>query len=327
VFEIKRLIGKEWENSEFQRDLKLFPFKIINHENKPYIQVKHKGETKIYSPEEIAALILDKMKRIASLFLGVDIENAVITCPTYFTDEQRQAIKYAGRLAGLNVIRITNEPTAAALAFGFHNVMDEKNILVFDLGGGTFDVTLISCDMGILETLSTSGDAHLGGSAFDQRLTEYALMQFKKHTNKDASSNKRAVQLLRKEAERVKIALSQQQKDMLEIDDFFDGESLAIPISRSTFEDLNMDLFKAMLGHVKQVLYDGNLRTSQIDKIVLVGGSSRIPIIQQLLEEFFNGKFLTKGIDPDETIAYGATIQAGIIADEYSLIEPNYLEL
>ncbi|KAH3758540.1 heat-shock protein 70 [Pelomyxa schiedti] len=316
VFEIKRLIGREWSDKEVQRDLKLFPYKIINRDEKPFIQVKYKGENKVYSPEEISSMILTKMRDTAATYLGKKIDNAVITCPAYFTDSQRQATKDAGRISGMNVLRVLNEPTAAALAFGMNNVVGEKRILVFDLGGGTFDVSLLLIDDGVFEVLATNGDTHLGGSDFDQRLTEYGLAQFKRKTGKDASIDKRAVQRLRKESERVKIVLSQQHQDKMEIDNFFDGEPLSLQMTRARFEELNMDLFKSTLGPVKQVLEDSKLRKDQIDEVVLVGGSSRIPKVQQLLKDFFNGKEPNRGVNPDEAIAYGAAVQAGILSDE-----------
>lgn len=261
-------------------------------------------------------MILQKMRDIAVSYLGKTIDNAVITCPAYFTDSQRQATKDAGRIAGLNVLRVLNEPTAAALAFGMNNVQGEKYVLVFDLGGGTFDVSLLAIDDGVFEVLATNGDTHLGGSDFDQRLTEYGLSAFKKKTGKDASGDKRAVQRLRREAERVKIVLSQQHQDKMEIDNFFEGETLSVPLTRARFEELNLDLFKATLNPVKQVLDDSKRRKDQIDEVVLVGGSSRIPKVQQLLKDFFNGKEPNRGVNPDEAIAYGAAVQAGILSDE-----------
>jgi len=322
IFEIKRLIGRAWEDKEVQRDLKLFPYKIIKKDNKPFIEVTYKKEKKIYSPEEISAMILEKMKRTAEDYLNEPVKNAVITCPAYFTDSQRLATKDAGRIAGLNVLRVINEPTAAAIAFGYEKGKDgkEKNILVTDLGGGTYDVSLLTLDKStestVYEVLATNGDTHLGGADFDQRIVEHMLAVFKKKTGKDASKDKRAVQRLRREAERVKRALSNSHQDRIELENFFDGQDFSAPLTRARFEELCMDLFKKCLEPIRQVLEDKKMRKEEIDDVVLVGGSTRIPRVQQLIKDFFNGKELNKGINPDEAVAFGAAVQAGLLTGQ-----------
>ncbi len=318
VFEIKRLIGRAWSDKEVQRDLKLFPYRIVNKDDKPFVEVTYKGAKKQYSPEEISAMILDKMKQTAVAYLG-PVSHAVITCPAYFTDSQRLATKDAGRIAGLNVLRVINEPTAAALAFGLNNVKGEKKVLVFDLGGGTFDVSLLTIDNGVFEVLATSGDTHLGGTDFDRLIVKHALAVFKRRTGKDASRDKRAVQRLRKEAERAKIVLSTQHQVQLEIDNFFEGETLSFKLTRAKFEELCNDLFKTTLKPIKQVLSDAKVQKGEVDEIVMVGGSSRIPKVQQLVRDFFNNKELNRGINPDEAIAYGAAVQGGILSNDETL--------
>jgi len=322
VFEIKRLIGRAWDDKEVQRDLKLFPYKIIKKDNKPFIEVKYKKEKKVYSPEEISAMILEKMKRTAEDYLNEPVKHAVITCPAYFTDSQRLATKDAGRIAGLNVLRVINEPTAAAIAFGYDKgkAGKEKNILVTDLGGGTYDVSLLtldkSTDSTVYEVLATNGDTHLGGADFDQRIVEHMLAVFKKKTGKDASKDKRAVQRLRREAERVKRALSNSHQDRIELENFFEGQDFSAPLTRARFEELCMDLFKKCLEPIRQVLEDKKMRKEEIDDVVLVGGSTRIPRVQQLIKDFFNGKELNKGINPDEAVAFGAAVQAGLLTGQ-----------
>lgn len=313
VFDAKRLIGRRFDDPEVQRDVKLYPYKIINKDGNPYIQVKEKGETKIYSPEEISAMVLTKMKQTAEAYLGRPVTDAVITCPAYFNDAQRQATKDAGAIAGLNVRRIINEPTAAAIAFGLDKKSSaESQILVFDLGGGTFDVSVLSIDGGVFEVRATNGDTHLGGEDFDQRVMEYMLAQFKKKTGKDASKDKRAVQKLRREVERAKITVSTAHQAKVEIENFHDGKDLMETLTRAKFEELNMDLFKKIVGPINKVIEDAKIKKHEINEIVLVGGSSRIPKIQQLLKDLFNGKEPNRGVNPDEAVAYGAAVQGGI---------------
>eukprot|EP00246_Nothoceros_aenigmaticus_P007445 TRINITY_DN2123_c0_g1_i1.p1 TRINITY_DN2123_c0_g1~~TRINITY_DN2123_c0_g1_i1.p1 ORF type:complete len:660 (+),score=179.12 TRINITY_DN2123_c0_g1_i1:246-2225(+) len=317
VFDVKRLIGRKFEEKEVQRDVKLLPFKIVNREGKPYIQVKIKdGETKVFSPEEISAMILTKMKETAEAFLGKKVKDAVVTVPAYFNDAQRQATKDAGVIAGLNVARIINEPTAAAIAYGLDKKGGEKNILVFDLGGGTFDVSILTIDNGVFEVLATNGDTHLGGEDFDQRIMEYFIKLIKKKFSKDISKDNRALGKLRREAERAKRALSNQHQVRVEIESLFDGVDFSEPLTRARFEELNNDLFKKTMGPVKKAMDDAGLQKTDIHEIVLVGGSTRIPKVQQLLKDFFDGKEPNKGVNPDEAVAFGAAVQGGILSGE-----------
>ncbi|KAJ3692990.1 hypothetical protein LUZ60_012085 [Juncus effusus] len=296
--------------------MKLFPFKIVNKDGKPYIEVEVKGETKVFSPEEISAMILTKMKETAEAYLGKKIKDAVITVPAYFNDAQRQATKDAGAIAGLNVARIINEPTAAAIAYGLDKKGGEKNILVFDLGGGTFDVSILTIDNGVFEVLATNGDTHLGGEDFDQRIMEYFIKLIKKKHNKDISKDNRALGKLKREAERAKRALSNQHQVRVEIESLFDGVDFSEPLTRARFEELNNDLFRKTMGPVKKAMEDAGLEKSQIDEIVLVGGSTRIPKVQQLLKDYFDGKEPNKGVNPDEAVAYGAAVQGSILSGE-----------
>jgi len=316
VFDVKRLIGRKYGDTTVQHDKKLLPYDIVEKDSKPYIKVLFKGESKTYSPEEISSMILVKMKETAEAFLGKEIKNAVVTVPAYFNDAQRQATKDAGTISGLNVLRIINEPTAAAIAYGLDNKGGEKNILVFDLGGGTFDVSLLTIDNGVFEVIATSGDTHLGGEDFDRRIMDYMLKLFKKKSSKDASKDKKSLQKLRREVERAKRALSTTHQQRIEIEGFFDGADLSETITRAKFEELCMDLFKKTLTPVEKVLDDSSLKKSQVDELVLVGGSTRIPKVQQLLQDFFNGKEPNKGINPDEAVAYGAAVQGGILSGE-----------
>ncbi|PON81708.1 Heat shock protein 70 family [Trema orientale] len=316
IFDVKRLIGRKFDDPEVQRDIKFLPYKVVNKEGKPYIQVKVKGETKVFSPEEISAMVLGKMKETAEQYLGKKIKDAVITVPAYFNDAQRQATKDAGTIAGLNVARIINEPTAAAIAYGLDKKGGEKNILVFDLGGGTFDVSILTIDNGVFEVLATSGDTHLGGEDFDHRVMDYFIKLIKKKYNKDISKDNRALGKLRKECERAKRALSNQHQVRVEIESLFDGIDFSEPLTRARFEELNMDLFKKTMGPVKKAMEDAGLKKTDIHEIVLVGGSTRIPKVQQLLKDFFDGKEPNKGVNPDEAVAYGAAVQGGILSGE-----------
>ncbi|KAG9458451.1 hypothetical protein H6P81_002959 [Aristolochia fimbriata] len=300
IFDVKRLIGRKFDDPEVQRDIKYLPYKVVNKDRKPYIQVKVKGETKVLSPEEISAMVLGKMMETAESYLGKKIKDAVVTVPAYFNDAQRQATKDAGIIAGLNVARIINEPTAAAMAYGLDQKAAEKNILVFDLGGGTFDVSILAIDNGVFEVLATSGDTHLGGEDFDHRVMDYFIKLIKKKYNKDISKDNRALGKLRKECERAKRALSSQHQTL----------------TRARFEELNIDLFKKTLGPVKKALEDARLTKSDIEEIVLVGGSTTIPKVQQLLKEMFDGKEPNKGVNPDEAVAHGAAIQGAILGGE-----------
>jgi heat shock protein 5 len=317
VFDVKRLIGRNFNDPTVQADMKLVPYKIVSKEGRPYIEIPLPGGKKQFAPEEISAMVLTYMKETAEAFLGHKVTHAVVTVPAYFNDAQRQATKDAGTIAGMTVARIINEPTAAAIAYGLDQKgAGEKNILVFDLGGGTFDVTLLTIDSGVFEVLATNGDTHLGGEDFDQRVMKFFLAKFQKETGKDASKDKRAVQKLRREVERVKRALSSQHQARLEIESFFDGVDFSDTLTRARFEELNMDLFKKTLGPLAKVLEDAGLKKSEVDEIVLVGGSTRIPKVQELLRDFFNGKSLNHGVNPDEAVAYGAAVQGGILGGE-----------
>jgi len=317
VFDAKRLIGREWSEKSVQSDIKYFPFKVINKASKPHIQVDVKeGETKSFAAEEISAMVLNKMKDIAEAYLGKKITHAVVTVPAYFNDAQRQATKDAGTISGLNVMRIINEPTAAAIAYGLDKKEGEKNILVFDLGGGTFDVSLLTIDNGVFEVVSTSGDTHLGGEDFDQRVMEYFIKVYKKKKGKDIRKDNRALQKLRREVEKTKRALSTAHQARVEVESLFDGEDFSETLTRAKFEELNLDLFKSTLKPVKQVIDDSGLKKSEIDEIVLVGGSTRIPKVQSLVKDHFNGKEPSRGINPDEAVAYGAAVQGGVLSGE-----------
>merc|ERR1711962_129639 len=307
VFDAKRLIGREWGEKSVQHNAKFFPFKLAEKDNKPHIEVTvSEGTTKQFAPEEISAMVLTKMKETAEAYLGKKVTHAVVTVPAYFNDAQRQATKDAGVIAGLTVMRIINEPTAAAIAYGMDKKEGEKNVLVFDLGGGTFDVSLLTIDNGVFEVISTNGDTHLGGEDFDQRVMEHFIKLYKKKKGVDIRKDNRAVQKLRREVEKAKRALSSQHQVKLEIESIFDGEDFSETLTRARFEELNMDLFRGTLKPVQQVLSDADLTKNEIDEIVLVGGSTRIPKVQSLVKEFFNGKEPSRGINPDEAVAYGA---------------------
>jgi len=316
VFDAKRLIGREFSEKVVQDDLKLWPFKVIDKSNKPYVQVKVAQTMKQFTPEEISAMVLQKMKEIAESYLGKEVTHAVVTVPAYFNDAQRQATKDAGTISGLNVVRIINEPTAAAIAYGLDKKEGERNILVFDLGGGTFDVSLLTIDNGVFEVLATNGDTHLGGEDFDQRTMEYFIKLIKKKSGKDLRKDNRAVQKLRREVEKAKRALSVQHQVKVEVESLIDGEDFSETLTRAKFEELNMDLFRGTLKPVQKVLEDADLKKEDVHEIVLVGGSTRIPKVQQLLKEFFNGKEPSRGINPDEAVAFGAAVQAGVISGE-----------
>lgn len=319
VFDAKRLIGRKFTDSDVQSDMKHWPFKVISVQDKPVIQVKFKGENKTFAPEEISAMVLLKMKETAESYLGQTVSDAVITVPAYFNDAQRQATKDAGRIAGLTVHRIINEPTAAALAYGLQGLETrekegERNVLVFDLGGGTFDVSLLTLDGGVFEVKATNGNTHLGGEDFDNRLVQYCVKEFEKKFKRNISTNARAKRRLRTACERAKRNLSSSASAPIQIDALYDGLDFNLNVSRAKFEELNMDLFRGCLGPVEQVLRDAKLDKSQVHEVVLVGGSTRIPKVQQLLQDFFNGKELCKSINPDEAVAYGAAVQAAILS-------------
>merc|ERR1711957_944331 len=315
LFDVKRLIGRRFKDSTVQKDLKLLPFKIVDHDGKPQISVKVSGQDKLMGPEEVSSMVLVKMKETAENYLGKEVKHAVVTVPAYFNDAQRQSTKDAGTISGLNVLRIINEPTAAAIAYGLDK-KTEQNILVYDLGGGTFDVSLLTIDNGVFEVVATNGDTHLGGEDFDQRVMQHLIKIFQKKHSKDMTKDKRAVQKLRREVEKAKRALSSTHQARVEIEALFDGEDFSETLTRARFEEINNDLFKNTLGPVKQVIEDSGLKKNQIDEVVLVGGSTRIPKVQQLIKDFFNGEEPNRGINPDEAVAYGAAVQAGILSGE-----------
>merc|ERR1712176_1688102 len=315
LFDVKRLIGRRFKDSTVQKDIKLLPYKITDKSGKPMISVLVKGEEKVMAPEEVSSMVLTKMKETAENYLGKEVKHAVITVPAYFNDAQRQATKDAGQISGMNVLRIINEPTAAAIAYGLDK-KTEKNILVYDLGGGTFDVSLLTIDNGVFEVVATNGDTHLGGEDFDQRVMQHFIKIFQKKNSKDMTKDKRSLQKLRREVEKTKRALSSTHQGRVEIEALFDGVDFSETLTRARFEEINNDLFKNTLGPVKQVLEDSDLKKNQIDEIVLVGGSTRIPKVQQLIKDFFNGKEPNRGINPDEAVAYGAAVQAGILSGE-----------
>ncbi|KAK5649930.1 hypothetical protein RI129_000959 [Pyrocoelia pectoralis] len=320
IFDAKRLIGRKYDDPKIQQDMKHWPFKVISDGGKPMVQVNYKGETKKISPEEVSSMVLTKMKETAEAFLGGAVKDAVITVPAYFNDSQRQATKDAGAIAGLNVLRIINEPTAAALAYGLDkNLKGERNVLIFDLGGGTFDVSVLTIDEGSLfEVRSTAGDTHLGGEDFDNRLVDHFVEEFKRKFKKDIRNNPRALRRLRTAAERAKRTLSSGTEATLEIDALFDGVDFYTKITRARFEELCADLFRGTLQPVEKALADAKMDKGSIHDIVLVGGSTRIPKVQSLLQNYFSGKPLNLSINPDEAVAYGAAVQAAVLSGDTS---------
>ncbi|XP_021963158.1 heat shock 70 kDa protein cognate 4 [Folsomia candida] len=319
IFDAKRLIGRKFEDAPVQSDMKHWPFEVISDGGKPKLQVDYKGESKTFFPEEISSMVLTKMKETAEAYLGKTVTDAVVTVPAYFNDSQRQATKDAGTIAGLNVLRIINEPTAAAIAYGLDKKgKGERNVLIFDLGGGTFDVSILTIEDGIFEVKSTAGDTHLGGEDFDNRMVNHFTEEFKRKYKKDLKTNKRALRRLRTACERAKRTLSSSTQASIEIDSLFDGIDFYTSITRARFEELNADLFRGTLEPVEKSLRDAKMDKSQIHDIVLVGGSTRIPKVQKLLQDFFNGKELNKSINPDEAVAYGAAVQAAILHGDKS---------
>jgi len=321
IFDAKRLIGRNYSDTTVQSDMKHWPFRVISAGGKPKLQVEYKTEEKDFTPEEISSMVLTKMKETAESYLGHEVKDAVVTVPAYFNDSQRQATKDAGVIAGINVLRIINEPTAAAIAYGLDkkNSNDkESNVLIFDLGGGTFDVSILAIDGGIFEVKSTAGDTHLGGEDFDNRMVDHFVTEFKRKHKKDITGNKRALRRLRTACERAKRTLSASAQANIEIDSLFQGEDFYTSITRARFEELCSDLFKGTLEPVEKALRDAKLDKSGIDDIVLVGGSTRIPKVQKLLQDFFNGKELNRSINPDEAVAYGACVQAAILTGGHS---------
>jgi len=319
VFDAKRLIGRRFDEASVQSDMKHWPFTVSNDSGKPKIVVEYKNEQKTFYPEEISSMVLVKMKETAEAYLGKTVTDAVVTVPAYFNDSQRQATKDAGTISGLNVLRIINEPTAAAIAYGLDKkVGTERNVLIFDLGGGTFDVSILTIEDGIFEVKSTSGDTHLGGEDFDNRMVNHFVQEFKRKHKKDLSENKRALRRLRTACERAKRTLSSSTQASIEIDSLFEGVDFYTSITRARFEELNADLFRSTLEPVEKALRDAKMDKPAIHDIVLVGGSTRIPKVQKLLQDFFNGRELNKSINPDEAVAYGAAVQAAILHGDKS---------
>ena len=315
IFDAKRFIGRKFSDQAIQNDIKNFPFKVVDVGSKPHFEVQFKGETKRFAPEQISSMVLQKMKETAETYLGTTIKDAVVTVPAYFNDDQRQATKDAGLIAGLNVLRIINEPTAAALAYGLDKKSDKaSNVLIFDFGGGTFDVTLLTIDDGVFEVRATGGDTHLGGEDIDNNVVNWCIEEFKKKSGKDISTNKKALRRLRNSCERAKRILSSATETTIEVDSLAEGIDFFIKLTRAKFEELNSSIFRRTLAPVEQVLIDSKIDKSQVDEIVLVGGSTRIPKIKKLLSEYFNGKTLNESVNPDEAVAYGAAVQAAILS-------------
>jgi len=321
VFDAKRLIGRKFADPIVQADMKLWPFKVISGAgDKPMIQVQFMGEEKKFHPEEVSSMVLTKMKETAEAYLGTKVNDAVVTVPAYFNDSQRQATKDAGSISGLNVLRIINEPTAAAIAYGLDKKGDgERNVLIYDMGGGTFDVSLLTIEDGIFEVKATAGDTHLGGEDFDNRIVDFCLQDFKrKNRGKDLAGNHRAIRRLRTQCERAKRTLSSSTQATIEIDSLFDGIDFSLSLSKARFEELNMDYFRNSMGPVEKCLRDSGIDKRNVHDVVLVGGSTRIPIVQKMIQEFFNGKEPNRSINPDEAVAFGAAVQAAILTGEGS---------
>lgn len=296
--------------------MKNFPFKLVSKDSKPVVKVDVNMQPKTFTPEEISAMVLGKMKEIAESYLGKTVTHAVVTVPAYFNDAQRQATKDAGTIAGLTVLRVVNEPTAAAIAYGLDKTGDERQIVVYDLGGGTFDVSLLSIDNGVFEVLATAGDTHLGGEDFDHRVMDYFVKLYNKKHDVDITKDLKTMGKLKREVEKAKRTLSSQMSTRIEIEAFHEGKDFSETLTRAKFEELNMDLFKRTLKPVEQVLKDAKVKKADVSDIVLVGGSTRIPKVQALLEEFFNGRKASKGINPDEAVAFGAAVQGGVLSGE-----------
>ena len=309
------MIGRKFNDKDVQKDAKHFPFPVVQKDGKPVVKVEVNGKDRTFTPEEVSAMVLGKMKEVAEAYLGYGVTHAVVTVPAYFNDAQRQATKDAGTIAGLNVLRVVNEPTAAAIAYGLGK-SKESQIIVYDLGGGTFDVSLLSIEDGVFEVLATAGDTHLGGEDFDQRIVDYLVKAYNKKNSVDITKDLKTMGKLKREVEKAKRTLSSQMSTRIEIEAFHEGNDFSETLTRAKFEELNMDLFKKTLKPVEQVLKDAKVKKSEVDDIVLVGGSTRIPKVQAMIEEYFGGKKASKGINPDEAVAYGAAVQGGVLAGD-----------
>eukprot|EP00752_Nemacystus_decipiens_P016953 g15179.t1 len=329
VFDAKRLIGRSFGDPTVTADKKHWPFTVVRGSGgKPTIEVSFKGQRKRFTPEEISSMVLAKMKETAETYLGKEVNNAVITVPAYFNDAQRQATKDAGAISGLNVMRIINEPTAAAIAYGLDRKPGgARNVLIFDLGGGTFDVSVLTIEDGFFDVKSTAGDTHLGGEDFDNRMMEYCMQEFKRKFRKDISRNQRALRRLRTACERAKRTLSTSTQAHVEVESLFDGKDFSSTITRARFESMNQDHFQKCLAPVEKAVRDADMSKGQIDEVVLVGGSTRIPKVQKMLADFFNGKEPNKSINPDEAVAHGATVQAAILSGQHESNKLNALLL
>ena len=333
VYAIKRLIGRRFFDKEVQNEIGHLNYKVVNHNNKPYVSIEvsksdpESGKRAVFqefSPEEISSMILNKMKETAEAYLGHEVKEAVVTVPAYFNDGQRKATVDAGKIIGLKITRIINEPTAASLAYGLdRGSQDAVTILVYDLGGGTFDVSLLSVEDSFFEVLATSGDTHLGGEDFDNRVVEHFAEVFQRKTGKNLRNNHRAMAKLKRECEKAKRVLSTEHQAKIEIDNIIDGESINEILTRARFDEINMELFRKTIEPITQVLEDANALKHEVDEIVLVGGSTRIPKVQQLVREYFNGKSLCKSINPDEAVAYGAAIEGGMLNNEVNFLLHN----
>ena len=319
IFNTQRLIGRKWDEAVVQADVELWPFEVINEGGRPKVKVEYRGETKTFFAEEISSMVLTKMKETAEAYLGKTVTNVVVTVPAYFNDSQRQTIRDAGTIAGLNVLRLISGSTAAAIAYGLDKKIGaERNVLIFDLGGGTFDISILTIEDGIFQVISTNGDIHLGGEDFDNQMVNFFTKEFKRQHKKDLSQNKKSLCRLRRACERAKRTLSSQTQANIEIDALFEGIDFYTTITRALFEELNNDLFQCTMELVEKALHDAKFDKGEIRDIVLVGGSTRIPKIQMLLQDFFNGKELNKSINPDEAAAYGAAVQAAILSGDKS---------
>ncbi|KAF9519800.1 hypothetical protein BS47DRAFT_1370580 [Hydnum rufescens UP504] len=319
VFDAKRLIGRRFDDPDVKKDIAHWPFVVVEKDGSPFIKVDYLGEEKTFSPQEISSMVLTKMKEISEAKLGKTVKKAVVTVPAYFNDSQRLATKDAGRIAGLDVLRIINEPTAAAIAYGLdQQTKEEKNVLIFDLGGGTFDVSLLNITGGVFAVKATAGDTHLGGEDFDNALLDHFKAEFKRKTGNDISDDPRALRRLRSACERAKRTLSSVAQTTVEVDSLYQGEDFSANISRARFEEINATAFKSTMEPVEKVLKDAKMSREKVDDIVLVGGSTRIPKIQALVSEFFGGRQLNKSINPDEAVAYGAAVQAAVLTGQTS---------